>query len=229
MGPKMTQGITYAVDLVLCIDETGSMHSIIDRVKSNALSFSDDLRAALDSHGKQIDALRVRVIGFRDFYYDGDRSIEASDFFTLPDENEDFNAFVSGLDADGGGDEPETGLEALAMAIQSPWSKSGMRTRQLIAVWSDASAHPLDKDIGSKPSAYPSSMPADLDELTDWWEGQTYMNFRAKRLILFTPDATGWSEIGSSWDQTILFASKAGAGLADHEYATILDSIANSV
>jgi Mg-chelatase subunit ChlD len=33
------QGIKYSVDIVLCIDATGSMSSIIDRVKSNVLKF----------------------------------------------------------------------------------------------------------------------------------------------------------------------------------------------
>ncbi|MBF6446601.1 VWA domain-containing protein [Nocardia elegans] len=225
----MSQGITYAVDLVLCIDETGSMYSIIDRVKKNALAFSDDLRASLKEKGKEITDLRIRVIGFRDFYHDGDRSIEASDFYTLPEENTKFNAFVSGLKADGGGDEPETGLEALAIAVQSDWARGALKNRQVIVVWTDASAHPLDKDAGSKPPAYPSTMPKDLDELTDWWEGQEYVNHNAKRLILFAPDSAGWSEIGNNWSQTILYPSEAGAGLADHEYTTILDAIANSV
>jgi hypothetical protein len=72
-------------------------------------------------------------------------------------------------------------------------------------------------------------MPKDIDELTDWWDAQTYMNFSAKRLILFAPDAAGWSEIGSNWDQAIHLASRAGAGLKDIEYATILNSIAESV
>lgn len=225
----MAQGITYDVDLVLCIDVTGSMGPIIERVKTNALSLSDDLRAALDKVGKDIGTLRVRIIGYRDFYFDGDRSIEASDFFTLPDDNEKFRAFVQTLKADGGGDEPETGLEALAMAIQSPWAKSGVRNRQLIAIWTDASAHPLEKNAGAKPPGYPSELPKDLNELSDWWDGQTYMNFSEKRLVLFAPDAAGWSDIGSNWDQTIHFASRAGDGLADHEYSTILDSIASSV
>ena len=33
------QGLDYNVDIVMCIDATGSMASIIEDVKSNALSF----------------------------------------------------------------------------------------------------------------------------------------------------------------------------------------------
>ena len=226
-----TQGISYAVDLVLCIDETGSMRPIIDRVKKSALSFSDDVRAVLAVKGKDISSLRVRVIGFRDYYYDAERSLEASDFFELPKDNDKFKSFVSGMRPEGGGDEPETGLEALATAINSPWANPGTgRHRQLIVVWTDASAHPLEKNAGTKPSAYPAGMPKDLDELTDWWEGQSaHVNQSARRLILFAPDGAGWNEIGSSWDQTVHLASQAGAGLSDVEFSTILDSIANSI
>ena len=44
-----------------------------------------------------------------------------SDFLTLPD----LETFVGGLAAEGGGDEPESGLEALAVAPLSPWAQAG--------------------------------------------------------------------------------------------------------
>ena len=223
------QGASYSVDIVLCIDQTGSMHSIIDRVKANALSFSDDLRRALDAKDKHIDSLRVRVIGFRDYKYTDYSPMDVSNFFSLPDDNTKFSAFVSGLKAIGGGDEPESGLEALALAISSPWSSTATKSRQLIVIWTDASADPLEKNSIDPPSGYPPSMPKDLDELTDWWEGQSHMNHAAKRLIIYAPDAAGWTEIGASWDKTVHFPSAAGDGLSDHEYSEILDSIANSV
>ncbi|WP_204354828.1 vWA domain-containing protein [Mycolicibacterium llatzerense] len=223
------QGASYSVDIVLCIDQTGSMHSIIDRVKTNALSFSDDLRRTLDEKDKHIDSLRVRVIGFRDYKYSDHAPMEVSEFFALPDENAKFSAFVSGLTAAGGGDEPESGLEALALAINSKWTSTSTKSRQLIVVWTDASADPLEKNSAAPPSGYPTSIPKNLDELTDWWEGQSHMNHSAKRLIIYAPDAAGWSEIGASWDKTVHFPSKAGDGLSDHEYGEILDSIANSV
>lgn len=223
------QGLTYGVDLVLCIDQTGSMGPIIKQVKAHALSFSEDIRSALARKDKIIDSLRVRVIGFRDYNFDGARSMELSEFFVLPDQNDEYSAFVSGLQADGGGDEPESGLEALAFAMQSKWSHEGNKQRQVIVVWTDASAHPLEKGATSGQSDYPGELPKNLDELTDMWEGQTYMNSSGKRLILFTPDAAGWSDIAANWDQTIHFPSKAGTGLREHEYTEILDSIAHSV
>jgi len=204
------------------------MGSIIERCKEHALAFGGDLRKALAEKSKQIDTLRVKVIGFRDYLYDGDESMVESPFFSLPQESARFESFVGELRADGGGDEPESGLEALAHAFKSDWNLSGMKNRQVIVVWTDASAHPLE--TASKSASYPKGMPRDFDELTDWWEGQrSNLDASAKRLILFTPDSAGWSEIGSNWEQTIHLQSQAGGGLSDVEYSTILDVIANSV
>ena len=39
------RGLSYAVDIVFCIDVTGSMTPIIDQVKANALRFYDDVQS----------------------------------------------------------------------------------------------------------------------------------------------------------------------------------------
>lgn len=222
------QGLTYAVDLVLCIDKTGSMSSVIDRVKANALRFSDDLKSAMDAKNKQIDFLRIRIIAFGDVWADGDDWLRASDFFDLPASNAKFRDFVAGLSADGGDDEPENGLEALVMALRSDWTRNGDRRRHVIVIWTDASAHPLEKAASSRPSSYPSGMPGSFDELTDLWDGQT-MSRSSRRLVMFAPDAYPWSDIETNWDETIQFPSQAGLGLQEMEYKFILDAIANSI
>jgi hypothetical protein len=221
--------LKYTVDIVMCIDATGSMHPVIGRVKDNALKFYEDLKAHMESKSKSIDTLRVRVIAYRDYYNDGDKSMLASQFFTLPDEKEDFADFINDIEADGGGDEPECGLEAVALAIKSEWNKTGNKRRQIIVIWTDASTHPLEKNAGSKPSNYPTNMAKDLDELTDWWEGQYGMSRAAKRLIIYSPDTYAWSDIATNWNNTIQYPSKAGDGLEEVDYQTILDSIAASV
>jgi hypothetical protein len=225
------QGLTYSVDLVLVIDATGSMAPIIDSVKSSTLSFHDDLEKHMNGVGKRIDALRVRVVAFRDFYADAAAdALVSSDFFQLPDRRGDFADFVRGIAATGGGDEPETGLEALAEAIRSPWAKEGAKQRQVIVVWTDASGHPLEKDRGAKPAGYPAHLPADLDELSDLWEGQTSpVHPSWKRLLLYAPDVYPWTDIANNWDNTLHYTSKAGAGLGDKDYKSILDAIAESV
>jgi hypothetical protein len=151
-----------------------------------------------------------------------------SDFFTLPTQTEFFKKFIDGILAEGGGEEPESGLEAIALAIKSKWNKTGDKKRQIIVVWTDASVHPLEAQENSKPANYPQNIPANFDELTDLWDGQ-YMSHASKRLIIYSPDAYAWSDIANHWDNTIQYPSKAGEGLSEIDYQTILDAIASSV
>ena len=223
-----TRSLTYAVDLVFCIDVTGSMTPIIDAVKANALRFYDDVQANLTRKGKHIDDLRVRIIAFRDFTAAPDTAIQESSFFTLPEEREIFSAFVDGLLAEGGGDAPESGLEAVALAINSPWTTRGDRRRQVIVVWTDQPAHPLN--FAALPIEYASSVPKSFNALTDLWEDpQGPVGANSKRLILFAPDGPGWSDISASWENVVHHPSQAGGGLSEVDYGTIIDSIGNSV
>ena len=120
------QGVTYPVDIVLCIDATGSMGHIINRVKM--LSAFMRISVSRCKRREKIDSLRLKVIAFRDYYADGEKSMMESRFFTLPEEKTSFSDFIHSVSADGGGDEPETGLEAIALAIRSDWATTGDRS-----------------------------------------------------------------------------------------------------
>ena len=222
------RGLSYAVDIVFCIDVTGSMTPILDAVKANALGFYDDVQTNLTAKGKNVAQLRVRVVAFRDFVADGEAALEESPFYTLPDERNGFSEFVNGLIAEGGGDAPESGLEAVALAVNSPWTTTGDRRRQVIVVWTDQPAHPLDPSV--VPADLASRVPADFSALTDVWEDeQGLMGSSSKRLILFAPDGPGWSDISAVWENVVHHPSQAGGGLSEVDYGTIIDSIGNSV
>jgi hypothetical protein len=223
-----SRGVSYSVDIVFCIDVTGSMDPILDAVKANALGFYDDVQTNLVAKGKNVAQLRVRVVAFRDLFADGDAAIEESPFYALPDDRAHFSEFVGGLTAEGGGDAPESGLEAVALAIASPWTRTGDRRRQVIVLWTDQPAHPLDPSL--VPADLRSRVPADFSALTDAWEDdQGVMGSSSKRLILFAPDGPGWSDISSVWENVVHNPSVAGGGLSDVDYGTIIDSIGNSV
>lgn len=222
--------ITYNVDLVFCIDATGSMDNVINIVKNNALNFYKDVTEAMSKKSKVINKLRIKIIAFRDYLADGDDAMLNTDFFILPDEADDFSKIVKSIQAKGGGDEPEDGLEALAYAIRSKWDTEGMKKRQVIVVWSDASTHQLG--FGSKASNYPAKMAKDMTELTSWWgdkQNNGFTDYHAKRLLLFTPNQPGWSTISDNWENVIHFPSVAGQGLNEVNYAQIIDSIANTI
>ena len=222
--------LSYNVDLVFVIDATGSMTDLIDIVKKNALNFYPDVQKVMSKKGKTIQSLRIKVIAFRDYVEDKENAMLRTDFFNLPDEGDDFRDTVNSIEAFGGGDEPEDGLEALAFAIRSKWNTEGMKRRQIIVVWSDASTHPLG--FGKAEPNYPKKMAADFNELTRWWgdkQDEGYMSHNAKRLIMFTPDLPGWSEITKTWDNVIHYMSEAGNGLEEVQYNQIIDAIANSI
>ena len=226
--PPAARGLSYAVDIVFCIDVTGSMTPIIDAVKTNALRFYDDVQTNLTAKGKNVDELRVRVIAFRDFAADGDAALQESPFFRLPAERAGFSDFVNGLIAEGGGDAPESGLEAVALAMNSPWTNRGDRRRQVVVVWTDQPANPLQPEV--VPADLKSRVSADFSALTDLWEDtQGPLGASSKRLILFAPDGPGWSDISAVWENVVHNPSQAGGGLSDVDYGTIIDSIGNSV
>lgn len=222
--------MSYTVDIVFVIDATGSMGDLIDIVKNNALSFYSDLSEIMSKKNKVIQSLRIKVIAFRDYIADRKDAMLSTDFFNLPEETDDFRDTINSIEAFGGGDEPEDGLEALAFAIRSKWNTESLKRRQIIVVWSDASTHELG--YGKKEPSYPKSMAKDFNELTRWWgdkQDEGYMNYNAKRLIMFTPDVSGWSDITHSWDNVIHYISEAGNGLEEVSYHQIIDAIANSI
>ena len=222
--------MSYAVDIVFVIDATGSMDDLIGIVKQNALNFYTDLMDIMSKKSKSIQTLRIKVIAFRDYLADRQDAMLTTGFFNLPDEANDFRDTVNSIEAFGDGDEPEDGLEALAFAIRSKWNTESVKKRQIIVVWSDASTHRLG--YGSPESTYPKSMAKDFNELTRWWgdkQNEGYMSYNAKRLILFTPDLPGWSDITKTWDNVIHFQSEAGKGLEEVSYHQIIDAIANSI
>lgn len=226
-----TQGLNYNVDIVMCIDCTGSMGGLLDNVKNNALKFYPDLKESCAKKDKEISELRIKVIAFRDFNADGDNALNETKFFKIPEQEDDFRHFINGLSPRGGGDEPENGLEALALAMKSDWTTGGDKRRHVIVVWTDASTHPLETPI-TKNEYYPQDMPANLDELTNWWEDEqsgVMPSRTAKRLVIFAPDASAWTEIGLNWANTIHHPAKAGEGLTDVDYETIMATIANSI
>lgn len=148
-----------------------------------------------------------------------------TDFFTMPDQAEGFKACVNSIRADGGGDEPEDGLEALAYEIRSPWMKPtlGRRRRQVIVIWTDAPIHPLG--FGAKSSYYPRDMAKDFVELTEWWESEKFVDHQSKRLFLFAPDAEAWNTISDNWCNVVHYPTRAGEGLQEIAYVEMLKYI----
>lgn len=224
------QGIgDYCVDIVMCIDATGSMAPIINEVKNNALSFYQKFVDAMDDNDKTVDQLRIKVIVFRDYICDTEPMVE-SEFFTLPSQSEAFKRYVSNIEAAGGGDTPENALEAIALALKSKWTTGGSKRRHAILVFSDAPALPLGERADCP--NYPRNLPKSLAGLGSWWEGMdqsmdsTYQA-RFGRLVAFVPKVAPWTEL-QAWNRYWPAFSPAGKGLSDVDIQSAIDLLVGS-
>ncbi|HEU5470844.1 MAG TPA: vWA domain-containing protein [Actinophytocola sp.] len=225
--------LSYAVDIVLCIDATGSMGPTLANVKHSALSFPNHLAQEMSRKGRGISRLRLKVIAFRDFGHRAEDALVESAFFEIPGEINDFERAVRALKASGGGDDAESGLEALALAMAAKWETGLDRRRHVIVIFTDAPAHPLGDPNQTKATTYPRSIPSSIEGLFEQWgHGQSrdaLMDNSAKRLLLFAPELSPWTDIAEDWNHTIFFPSAAGEGLEEWEMDEIVATIANSM
>jgi hypothetical protein len=109
------------VDLVLLIDTTNSMQSIIDDVKNEARAFIANLQ-------QMVPASRVAVVAYRD---KGDEYVTKWVDFSF--KTEKVQAFVANLRSDGGGDYAEAVYEAVDAAMtELSWRKTSRRIMIII-------------------------------------------------------------------------------------------------
>ena len=239
MAAQRSVNLNMGVDIVFAIDCTNSMHRLIATIRQIAMDFKVRLDEELCRRGRQIARLRVKLIGFRDFYWDEEPfgPMMESGFFTLPDQQEEFEAFVGSLDHAGGGDEPESALEALHFAMRSEWDRdeSIQRRIQLIMGFTDASAHPLDDPLRKNEEVnemYPAGVPEDMEGLRAEWDDPACMSPNGRRMFWFAPRVWPWTEDGiGSWNNVWLFDDgiECGQGLATVSITQIMDQIVNSL
>ncbi len=219
-------GFSTVVDIIFVIDATGSMQNLIDEVKRRALSMHEDIINGLKGKQRRVTKMRVKALVFRDIYADS-VPFEESEFYTLPEEKDEFRRFVENIRATGGGDEPETSIEALCLAMQSRFQESeqGQKARHIIVMLTDASAHKLDHPMRAVSHNYPQGIPNDLPGVQELWEG---MDPRAKRMVVFAPNVWPWTEIGL-WNSVDYKPSAAGIGIDSETFESVIQSISGSV
>ncbi len=218
----------WNVEIVHCIDATENMENHIERVKGRVLTISERLRNSFNERGKFVDTIRTKVITFRDYSCD-DEAMLKSPFFSLPEQYSGFVNSVLSIRTKGGSGVYRNGLEALALAMRSDWRIQPHRYRQIIMLWTNGYAYPLDAKITKVPH-YPTGMPKNFDAITDeWHEPFGLMKCKAKRLILFAPECYPWSDISNICDWVIYAPTPAGDGLLEVDFDMITDRIVNNI
>lgn len=216
------------VDIVFCIDGTGSMSPCIESVKNNAKRFYADFARFMTDMGSEVDMMRIKLIVFRDYKCDGQNAMVESRFFELPEEETDFAAYLDGVIASGGCGEDANGLEALYYAMKSNFT-TGSNDRQVIVLFADTTAIPLKKR--SNYSNYPKEMVNEDGLLEMWMCTQKYptkLRERNKRLVMFAPDGTVYQKLRQRLNRSVYEPVEMHKGLDDVPFDDVIKIIAAS-
>lgn len=141
----------YVIDIVMCIDATGSMQNTLDSAVANANSFNRDLRKELGMVGDDKLKIRVRPMFYRDWqdatrakglspldggtdriaHHNANRDVfkYTKYFIDLDPTNKKMKAkrvahlkkFLNSENATGGVDLPEAGATCINQGTRSPW------------------------------------------------------------------------------------------------------------
>lgn len=141
---KISQGITAPTDIIFVMDVTGSMGEVIDYVKETVKKFADSVPS-----GSNFAIVAYRDINYRSTYKD-------LEFFPFTNNKNVLKTNLSKLVAAGGGDENESGLEAIHLAAQQ---LAGSKNAKRIIFITDAPVHA--KDISTGKSSYSLEQIAD--------------------------------------------------------------------
>ncbi len=160
MGPnqtytnEQTSNTTHGVaDVVFLIDITGSMAPCINAVKESIGHFVEMLTHADANGGAILSDWRISICGYRDYRHDPKRGTPALEMHPFVRSVSEARAHIESLMATGGGDEPESLLDALYEVIDRGVTEPGealmpdrWRARneaaRCIIVFTDASFHP---------------------------------------------------------------------------------------
>ena len=217
------------VDIVLCLDLTGSMGPVIEKSKMLGRDLVGQINEGLRKKNRRVDSLRFKVCGFRDYYCDDEPMVE-SDFFELPAQESRFYTYLNRLQATGGGDAPENSLEALYKAFTSDWMTRGAKRRHIVLLMTDTGPHPLDHPKRDSTPGYPQEMPRSLEELGAVWDdGQGRLGSTERRMAIFAPHDKVWDEINETWPLVHHTPCRAGDGLSDVDMQVVVNWIANSI
>jgi hypothetical protein len=178
-----------AVDLVICLDITGSMAPCIKGLRRNLGGFVEALESPYYNEGAQcvtkVTSWTMRLVPYRDFNFTKTYAPIIDDFPFVSDE-EQVKAQIDDprvKAVGGGGDGPESTLDAMFRAARDSEWRQQQATKRFVIVFTDATPLPLHEDTVGK------DMPRDLAELLQL--------FKARQVIpvIFGPDSNEYRQI----------------------------------
>lgn len=123
-------------DIMFVLDCTGSMQGEIDAIRDAIMAFADTIKS---------DGVRARVglIEFRDRFEGEEARVLMFAGTPFTGDPLSFRKEVSALRATGGGDEPESSLDAVMLALKQPFAADASK---IIVLVTDAPPHIPDRE-----------------------------------------------------------------------------------
>lgn len=184
-------------DVVFCLDCTGSMQPCLEGLKTNLQQLVAGFGSA---EHIQLD-WRVRLIEYRDLREE--EPILANPFTT---DLEEFRTQVGHLRAEGGGDEPESTLDALHRALQSEWRP---HCNKCVVLFTDATAHPPQP-------------PVDLDLIIQELQAQK------AQVFLYGPRCPHYEQLARV-SRVLYEPTGSATGLAELDFHRVLDYVGKTI
>ena len=122
-----TKGVA---DVVFLIDVSGSMAPIIDALRKNIEAFIDSLNTGDANNAAPVRDWRGKVVGYRDIEFAHAEGIEWFESHPFVRDAAALKAQLASLRAEGGGDEPESLLDALYKVATMEASPKGAQTQE---------------------------------------------------------------------------------------------------
>lgn len=203
-------------DFVFVLDATATMGVFIDRFRREFLPKVTEL--IREKAGKA--DVRYKIIVFRDYGSEGAAAMKESKFFAIPEEMSELEHAMLFVEAGGGGDSPENGLEAIYYAMKSDFA-SGTQT---IFFFTDADAVKMGARKGCE--GYPEDM-TDEKGLKEIWMGKksSHITQSGKKLILVAPENTAYSRLAKELDNTVFVPAAKSGNLNDIEFSDLLKKL----
>ena len=206
--PTKIKGIA---DIVFCIDATASMQNCIDNVKANVENFAISIKTS--SPNTKVD-WRARILGYRDFNVDTEYLLNKFDFVSS---HEELQSQLDQVLADGGGDAPESTLDAILYAsLQSNWRNPG---HKIVVVFTDAPTLP---NLNSKTVA-------DLNVADDLEIVKQTITEKHIKLFLFGAKDPIYDELSKVSRTVISQYEDIEEGLKNVDFKSIMDMIGKTV
>ena len=173
-------------DIMFVLDCTGSMGGEISAIKDTIAAFADTIKS---------DGVRARVglIEFRDRLYGEEANVLKFDGQVFTDNPTLFRAAVNSLEATGGGDAPESSLDAILLATRQPFRTDASK---VIVLVTDAPPHIPDVEAQSLEQVTTAIQSVGIDQfyivmdVTDA-ESQVYLQFIPGRRGMAFPSDKG--------------------------------------